>query len=93
MPLPIRSSRHFPAHCFVTHNADLYQDQGTVWSISHPGWRLSEHMPMRQRETLSLNITLSKEQSLLGAEARVWCRNEVAMAPLYCTEESGTSSE
>jgi hypothetical protein len=69
MPLTIRPYRHFPAHGFVTCNAELLQGQGTVWSVSYPDWRLSGNIPTRQRETLSLTIMLSKEQSIRVPEA------------------------
>src|SRR5262245_16424302 len=97
MPLSIHSYRHFPAHRFVTYHADLFPGQGTVRSVSYRVWPLLRTRPRRQWETLSLNITLLKAQSLHRAEARVWCRNEFAMAPLYCSEycaeKSDTSSE
>lgn len=63
MPLTSRPYRNFPANRIVMYNTDPFQGQGTVRSVSHSG-DLSGKRPMRQRETRSLNVTLSQEGSI-----------------------------
>jgi hypothetical protein len=58
MPFMLRPYRRFPAQCAVTYHAGLFQGQGTVWSLSFTGWRLSGDLPMQPGETLSLIVTL-----------------------------------
>jgi hypothetical protein len=70
-------SRRFPVQCAVTYNAGSFQGQGTVWNLSHTGWRLSGDLPMRQGEILSLTVTLPNEQRIEVPEAVVrWSRGQ-----------------
>jgi hypothetical protein len=77
MPFTIRPYRRFPVQCAITYNAGSFQGQGTVWNLSHTGWRLSGDLPMRQGETLSLTVTLPKEQRIVVPKAVArWSRGQ-----------------
>ncbi|HEV8328622.1 MAG TPA: PilZ domain-containing protein [Nitrospiraceae bacterium] len=56
--------RRFPVQCSITYNAGPFQNQGTVWNLSRAGWRLSEDLPLRLGESLSLTIPLPNEQQI-----------------------------
>lgn len=75
MPFSIRPFRRFPVQCSVTYHAGPFQGHGTVWNLSHSGWRFSGDVPMRPGETLSLTVTLPNEQRIDVPEAVVrWSR-------------------
>ncbi len=71
MPFSIRPFRRFPVPCAVTYHAGPFQGQGTVWSLSCTGRRLSGDLPMRPGEPLSLSVTLPNEQRIEVPEAVV----------------------
>jgi hypothetical protein len=77
MPFSIRPFRRFPVQCSVTYNAGPFRGQGTVWNLSCTGWRIAGYLPMRPGETLSLIVTLPKEQRIEIPEAVVrWSRGQ-----------------
>ena len=77
MPFSIRPYHRFPVQYSVTYNAGPFQGQGTVWNLSHSGWRLSGNLPMRPGETLSLIVTLPTEQRIEVPEGVVcWLRGQ-----------------
>ncbi len=77
MPFSIRPFQRFPVQCSVTYNAGPFQGQGTVWNLSCSGWRLSDDLPMRPGESLSLTITLPNEQRIEVPEVVVrWSRGQ-----------------
>jgi hypothetical protein len=77
MPFSIRPFRCFPVQCSVSYNAGPFQGQGTVWNLFCTGWRLSDDLPMRLGETLSLTVTLPNEQRIVVPEAVVrWSRGQ-----------------
>ena len=77
MPFTIRPFRRFPVQCSVTYNAGPFQGQGTVWNLSCTGWRLSDDLPMRPGERLSLTVTLPNEQLIVVPEVVVrWARGQ-----------------
>jgi len=79
MSFTLRPYRRFPVQCFVTYRAGPFQGQGTVWSLSYIGWRLSGDLPMCPGDTPSLTVTLPNEQHILIPEAVVrWSRGEFA---------------
>jgi hypothetical protein len=88
MPFSIRAFRRFPVQCAVTYNAGPFQGQGTVWNLSCTGWRLSGDLPMRPGETLSLTVTLPKQQSIVVAAAIVrWVRGQECGAETLVVEK------
>jgi hypothetical protein len=77
MPFVLRPFRRFPVQCSVAYNAGPFQGQGTVWSLSSTGWRLSRDLPMEPGETLSLTVTLPNEQRIQVPKAVVrWSRGQ-----------------
>jgi hypothetical protein len=77
MPFLIRPYRRFPVHCSVMYNTGPFQGHGTVWNLSHSGWRLSGDLPMRPGEGLTLIVTLPNRQYILIPEAIVrWSRGQ-----------------
>ena len=47
MPFSIRPFRRFPVQRLVTYHTEPFQGQGTFWSLSCTGWRLSADLPIR----------------------------------------------
>ena len=77
MPCTIRPFRRFPVCCSVTDQVGDFEGHGTVSNCSRAGWSLSDTLPMRPGETLSLTITLPNEQRIGVPEAVVrWSRGE-----------------
>ncbi len=50
MPFSIRPFRRFPVQRLVTYHTEPFQGQGTFWSLSCTGWRLSADLPIRPGE-------------------------------------------
>jgi hypothetical protein len=71
MTVTLHLFRHFPVPYAVTYHAGPFQGQGTVWSLSCTGRRLSGDLPMRPGEPLSLTVTLPNEQRIEMPEAVV----------------------
>lgn len=76
MLFAVRPSRRFLMHCFGTYNAGPSQGQGSVWNLSHTGWRLSGGLPMRPGETLSMTVILPNEQWIEVPGAVRWSRGQ-----------------
>jgi hypothetical protein len=77
MPFSLRPFRRFPVQCSVRNHAGPFQGQGTVWSLSSTGWRLSGDLPMEPGETLSLTAILPNEQRIQVPKAVVrWSRGQ-----------------
>jgi hypothetical protein len=75
MPFVLCPFRRFPVQGAVTHNAGLFQGQGTLWNLSCTDWRFSGDLPMRPGEILSLTVTLPNQPSIFVAAALVrWVR-------------------
>jgi hypothetical protein len=73
MPFSIRTYPRFPLQRPVTHNAGPFQRQNTVWIRSWTGWRLSDDLPMRPCESLSVTVTLPNEERIVVPGAVVRC--------------------
>jgi hypothetical protein len=71
MPFSVRLYQRFPVHGSVTCNAGPFQGQGTIWNLSWTGWGLSDDLPRRPGEILSLAVTLRNEQRIEVSEAVV----------------------
>ncbi len=77
MPFTIRPYRRFPVCHPVTYHAGLSEGSGTVWNISHSGWRLSGDIPMCVGQTCSLCVTLSNPKRVFVVAGIVrWVRGE-----------------
>lgn len=77
MTVTLHLFRHFPVPYAVTYHAGPFQGQGTIWSLSCTGGRLSSDLPMRPGEPLSLSITLTNEQRIEVPETVVECQEFV----------------
>ena len=65
----------FPLRYSVTYNTGPLHGRCTVRNLSLTGWRLSDDLPMRQGELLSLTFTLPNGQRITMPEAVVkWSR-------------------
>jgi PilZ domain len=73
MPFLIRPNCRFPFQRPVTHNTGPFQGQSTVWILSWTGWRLSDDIPMRPCESLSVTVTLPNEERIVAPGAVVRC--------------------
>jgi len=84
MPFSIRPYRRFPLQRPVTYNTGPFQGQGTVWNLSWTGWRLSDDLPMRPWESLSVTVTLPNEECIIvpGAVVRYSRGQEFAVKHL-----------
>ena len=73
MPFLIRRCRRFPLQRPMTYNTGPFQGQSTVWILSWTDWRLSDDLPMRPWESLSVTVTLPNEQRIVVPGAVVLC--------------------
>ena len=73
MPFSIRPHRRFAPQRPVTYNIGPFQGQSTVWILSWTDWRLSDDLPMRPWESLSVTVTLPNEECIIVPGAVVWC--------------------
>ena len=61
----------------MTHNAGLFQGQGTLWNLSCTGWRFSGDLPIRPGKILALTVILPSQPSIFMAAAIVrWVRDQ-----------------
>jgi PilZ domain-containing protein len=77
MPFKIRPCQRFSVCCPVTYIVGRFQGHGTVWNVSHSGWRFSGNLPLRIGEVCSLTVKLSIDQRIYVAAGIVrWVRGE-----------------
>lgn len=88
MSFTIRSHRRFPVCCPVTYQVGDFEGHGTVWNLSHTGWRFSGNLPLREAEFFSLTVTLPSEQTVYVVTAIVcWVRGEEYGAETISVDE------
>ena len=68
----IRPFRRFPVCCPVTYQCGLSEGQGTVWTFSVNGWKLSGDVPLQVGQMCSLTVNLPSQPSLFVAAAIPW---------------------
>jgi hypothetical protein len=81
MSFTLRPDRRFPVQCAVTYNAGSFQRQGTVWNLSHTGWRLSGDLPMRQGKS-SRSPSIEQCIEVPGAVVERSRENERRLEPM-----------
>jgi len=90
MPFDIRSNRRVPICCPIAYQTGDFEGHGTVWNLSHTGWRFSGNLPLREGEIFSLTVTLPSEERVYVMAAIVcWvCGEEYGADTLSMDEES-----
>ena len=92
MPFSIRPYRRFPLQRPVTYNTGPLHGQSTVWILSWTDWRLSDDLPMRPWESLSVTVTLPNEERIVVPGAVVRCSRGQEFAVKHLALEAYTQT-
>ncbi len=77
MPFVLRPYHRFPVNLPVTYEAGFQDGRGTVWNVSHQGWRLSGDLPLQRGDVCSLNVILPTNKRVSVAAGIVrWARGQ-----------------
>ena len=90
MDFKIRSYRRFAVQCPVFYLSEQFIAQGSVWNLSHKGWRVDGEQEMAVGTVVALCVFLPDEQVPMTIERAIvrWSRGqEFGLETLYLRPE------